>query len=144
MPRSGIAGFSGCTMSNFLRNLQANFQSDKLGILKKNFTDHMKLKKKEDQNVDASFLLRRENKILTGGNTGTKSGAGTEGKVIQRLPHLGIHPTCSHQTQSLLLMPRSACWQEADMGVSWEGLPESYWYRWGCLQLTFGLNKGRS
>jgi len=40
----------------------------------------MKLKKKEDQNVDDSFLLRRENKILMGGNTGTKSGVGTEGK----------------------------------------------------------------
>jgi len=67
----------------------------------------MKLKKKEDQNVDASVLLRRENKILTGENTGTKSGAGTEGKVIQRLPHLGIHPICSYQTQSLLLMSGS-------------------------------------
>ena len=32
------------------------------------FTDHMKPKKKEDQNVDASMLLRRGNKILTGGN----------------------------------------------------------------------------
>jgi len=32
--------------------------------------------------VDASVLLRRENKILGGGNTGTKSGAETEGKVI--------------------------------------------------------------
>jgi len=42
--------------------------------------------------VDASFLLRRENKMLTGGDTGTKSGAGTEENVIQRLSHLGIHP----------------------------------------------------
>jgi len=58
---------------------------------------------------DASFLLQRENRILMGGNTGTKSGAGTEGKAIQRQPHLGIHPICSHQTQSLLLMPRTAC-----------------------------------
>jgi len=41
----------------------------------------MKLEK-EDQNVDASFLLIRENKILMGGNTGTKSGADTEEKVI--------------------------------------------------------------
>jgi len=68
----------------------------------------MKLKKKKDQNVDASFLLRRENKILTGKNTGTKSGAGTEEKVIQTLPHLGIHPICSHQTLSLLLMSKGA------------------------------------
>jgi len=68
----------------------------------------MKLKKKEDQNVDASVLLRRGNNILLGGNTGTKSGAETEDKAIQRLPHLGIHPICSHQTQLLLLMPRSS------------------------------------
>ena len=30
-------------------------------------TDHMKLDKKEDQSVDASILLRRRNKIITGG-----------------------------------------------------------------------------
>jgi hypothetical protein len=29
-------------------------------------TDHMMLKKKEDQCVDASVLLRRGNKIITG------------------------------------------------------------------------------
>jgi hypothetical protein len=28
----------------------------------------MKPKKKEDQSVDSSVLLRRENKVLTGGN----------------------------------------------------------------------------
>jgi hypothetical protein len=42
----------------------------------------MKLKKKEDQNVGASFLLRRGNKMLTGGNMETKFGAETEEKVI--------------------------------------------------------------
>jgi len=31
-------------------------------------------------------------KILTGGNTETNFGAETEGKTIQRLPHLGIQP----------------------------------------------------
>jgi len=69
----------------------------------------MKLKKKEDQNTDAPFLLRREIKIFVVGNTGMKSGEGTEGKAIQRLSHQRIHPIYSHQTQSLLLMPRSAC-----------------------------------
>jgi hypothetical protein len=34
-----------------------------LGIPKIQFTNHMKLKKKEDQSVDRSILLRRENKI---------------------------------------------------------------------------------
>jgi hypothetical protein len=57
--------------------------------------------KKEDQSVGASVLLRRGNKILTGGNMEIKSGAETEGKAIQRLPHLGIHPTYIYQTQTL-------------------------------------------
>jgi hypothetical protein len=47
----------------------------------------MKLKKKEDQNVDASVLLRRGNKILTGGKVreglGRKTGReGGEGGRI--------------------------------------------------------------
>jgi hypothetical protein len=54
--------------------------------------------KKEDQSVDASVLLIGVNKILTGGNMETKCGAETEGKAIQRLPYLGIHPIYSHQT----------------------------------------------
>jgi len=69
----------------------------------------MKLKKKDDENMDASVLLRKGNKILTGGNTRTNSGAGTEENIIQRLPYMGSHPICSHQTQSLLLMPRHTC-----------------------------------
>ena len=74
------------------------------------FTDHMKLKKKEDQSVDASVLLRRENKIFTGGNTETKCRAEIEKKkAIQRLPHLRSHSIYRHQTHTLLLMPRSAC-----------------------------------
>jgi hypothetical protein len=39
----------------------------------------MKPKKKEDQNVDASFLLRKGNKILMGANMETKCRAETEG-----------------------------------------------------------------
>lgn len=31
------------------------------------FTDHLKLKNKEDQNADASVLFRTGNKILRGG-----------------------------------------------------------------------------
>ena len=46
----------------------------------------------------SSVLLRRGNKILKGGNMETKCGAETEGKAIQRLPLLGIHPIYSHQT----------------------------------------------
>jgi hypothetical protein len=33
-------------------------------------------------------------------NTGTKSRAETEGKAIQRLPHLGIHPIYRYQTKN--------------------------------------------
>ena len=46
----------------------------------------MKSKKKDEQNVDASVLLRMVNKILTVGNMETKSGAETEGKTIQTAP----------------------------------------------------------
>jgi hypothetical protein len=40
--------------------------------------------------------------LLSKGNAGTKCGAETEEKAIQRLPHLGIHPICRHQTQTLI------------------------------------------
>ena len=49
----------------------------------------------EDQSVDTSVLLRKGNKIPMGEVTETKCGAETEGKAIQRLPHLGIHPIYS-------------------------------------------------
>jgi hypothetical protein len=68
----------------------------------------MKLKKKEDQTLDTSVLLRRGHKISMGGVTETKYGAETEGKAIHRLTHFLIHPIYSHQTQTLLWMPTSA------------------------------------
>jgi hypothetical protein len=37
------------------------------------------------KNINIEFLLSK-------GNAGTKSAAETEGKAIQRLSHLGIHP----------------------------------------------------
>ena len=67
-----------------------------LGISKIQFTDHMKLKKKEDQNVDVSVLHRMGKKTFAGGNIRTKSGAETKGKTTQRLPHIGIHTICGH------------------------------------------------
>jgi hypothetical protein len=72
-------------------------------------TDHMKLKKREDQSVDAFVLLRRMSKILMGRHTVTEYGVKTKGVTIQRLTHLGIHPIYSHQTQTLLWMPTSTC-----------------------------------
>jgi hypothetical protein len=55
-----------------------------------------KIKKKEDEHVDTSFLLRIGNKIPMEGVTETKFEAKTKGWIIQRLPHLGIHPIISH------------------------------------------------
>jgi hypothetical protein len=43
------------------------------------------------------------------GVTETKFGAETEGRTIQRLPHQGIHPINSHQTQIILHMPARFC-----------------------------------
>jgi hypothetical protein len=53
-----------------------------LGMPTVQFTDHVKLKKKEDQSVDASVLLRRGNKILTGsiGRKGLGRERGGKGK----------------------------------------------------------------
>jgi hypothetical protein len=64
----------------------------------------MKLKKKEDQCVDTTILLRRGNQISMEKVTETKFRTETQGKIIQRLPHLGIHPINNHQTQTLLQM----------------------------------------
>jgi hypothetical protein len=69
----------------------------------------MKLKKKEDQSVDTSILLKMGNKIPMEGVIETKFGAENEGKAIQRLPHLRIHPINNHQNQTLLQMPTRAC-----------------------------------
>jgi hypothetical protein len=69
----------------------------------------MKLKKKEDQSVDTSFLLRTGNKISMEGVIETKFGGQMEGWSIQRLPHPEIHPIISHQMQTLLHMPARFC-----------------------------------
>jgi hypothetical protein len=69
----------------------------------------MKLKKKEDQIVDPSFLPRIGNKILMEGVTEIKFGAKMKEWTIQRLPHPAVHPIISHQTQTLLHMPARFC-----------------------------------
>jgi hypothetical protein len=58
------------------------------------------LKKKEDQSLGASVLLRRGNKIPMKRDTETKCGKDTEGKAIQRLLHLGICPMYSQENAS--------------------------------------------
>jgi hypothetical protein len=52
------------------------------------------------------------------GDTETKCEAETEGKAIQRLSHVEIHPIESYQTQTLLRMPRSTSRQKPDIAVS--------------------------
>jgi hypothetical protein len=49
------------------------------------------------------------NKIAIEGVTEIWFRAEMEGKTIQRLPHLGIHPIYNHQTQTLLNMPGRFC-----------------------------------
>ena len=50
----------------------------------------MKLKKKENQRIDASVCLIKVNKVLKGVNLALKCGAATKGKVIWILHHLWI------------------------------------------------------
>jgi hypothetical protein len=69
----------------------------------------MKLKKKQDQSVDTSFLLGMGNKLPMEGVTETMFGAEKEGGTIQRLPHPGILPINSHQIQTLLHIPARFC-----------------------------------
>jgi hypothetical protein len=72
--------------------------TEKLRIPKIQFVKQTNLKEKEDQPVDTSFLLRMGNKILMEGVTETKFRAEMEWRIIQRLPHLGMHAVYNHQT----------------------------------------------
>ena len=72
-----------------------------LRIPKIQFAEHKKIKKKEDQRVDTSFLLTIGNKIPMEGVIEAKFGAKMKGWTIQRQHHPGIHPIISHQTQTL-------------------------------------------
>jgi hypothetical protein len=82
--------------------------AQKLRIPKIQFAKHIKLKKK-DQSVDTLILLRKGSKIPIEGVTETKFRAETEGRTIQRLPHLGGPSINNHQTQTLLHMPARFC-----------------------------------
>jgi hypothetical protein len=69
----------------------------------------MKINNREDQPVDTSFLLRIGNKIPMKGVTETIFEVKMKGWTIQILPHPGIHPIISHQTQTLLHKPERFC-----------------------------------
>ena len=104
------------------------------------FAKHKKIRKKEDQCVDTSFLFRIENKIPMGGVTETKFGAETKEWTIQRLPHQGIHPIISHQTQTLLHMPARFCWKDHDIAISREAMPVPGKHRSECSQSAIRWN----
>ena len=106
------------------------------------FAKHKKIKKREDQWVDTSFLLRIGNKIPMKGVTETKFGAKMKGWTIQRLPHPEIHPIISHQTQSLLDMPSRFSWRDPGISVSYEAMPVTGKYRSGCWQSSIRWNTG--
>ena len=75
-------------------------------------------------------------------DTETKFGAKTKGWTIQRLPHPGIHPIVSHQTQTLLHMPARFCWKDPYIVLSSEAMPVPGKYRSGCSQSSIGWNTG--
>jgi uncharacterized protein YhbP (UPF0306 family) len=72
-------------INNFSKVAGNKINSNKLVafIYSKEFTDRMKLQKKEYHSVNTSVLLRKGIKIPIEGDTETKCGAGTEGKAIQ-------------------------------------------------------------
>ena len=70
--------------------------AQKRRILKIQFFKHMRIKKKEVQSVDTSFLLRIGNKIPMEGVTEAKFWAEMKGWTIQRLPHPLIHLIINH------------------------------------------------
>jgi hypothetical protein len=78
----------------------------------------MKPKKNKYPSVDASVLHRRRDKIIKEENMETKSGTETEGRAIQSLPHLGIYPIDSHQTQTLLRYQEVLTVRNLDRAVS--------------------------
>jgi hypothetical protein len=75
----------------------------------------MKPKKKEDQNVDASVLFRRVNKILSGGNMEAMCGAETEQRPSRDCPNWGSIP---HTVSKPRLYCR--CWEVlVDQSLIW-------------------------
>jgi hypothetical protein len=92
--------------------------------------------------MDTSFLLRIENKILKKGVTERKFGAMMKGETTQRLPHPGIHPIISHQTQTLLHMPARFCGRDPGIAVLYEAMPVPGKYKSGCSQSSIRWNTG--
>ena len=116
--------------------------AQKLGIPKIQFAKHKKIKKKEAQHVDTSFLLRLGNKIPMEGVTETKFGAEIKEWTIKKLPHSGIHPIISHQRQTLLHVPARFCWKGSDIAVSCEAILGPSKHRSGWSHSAIWWNTG--
>ena len=112
--------------------------AQKCRIPKIQFAKHMKLKKKEDQSVDTSSLLRMGNKIPMERVTETEFGAETKASTMQRLPLPGIHTIINHQMQTLLHMPARFWWHDSDIAFSYEAMPVPGKCRSGCSQQSIG------
>ena len=102
----------------------------------------MKLKKKEDQSVDTSFLLRMGNKIPMVGITETKFRAETEGRTTRVCATWGSIPYTTTK-------PRHYCICQKDFAdrtlieLSLVRLcPVPGKYRSGCSQSSVGWNTG--
>ena len=64
--------------------------------------DHIKLNKKEGQNVDASNPLRRENKIITRGEGWRNLGGRGEGRKLEGSgPSMGKREKCRGQGEKI-------------------------------------------
>ena len=109
---------------------EASRQAEKLGLIFLTWRSHVWM---------LQYSLEGEQNM--GGNIETKCGAETEERPSRDCPTWGSIPY-NHQTQTLLWIPRSTCWQEPDIIVSWEVLSELNKYRGECSQPTIGLSTG--
>ena len=104
-------------------------------ISKIQFAKHKKIKKKEVQSVDPSFLLRVGNKIPMKGVTETKLELRRKDRPFRDYFTQG-------STQTLLHTPPRFCWKDPDIAVSFEAMPVPGKHRSGCSQSSIGWNSG--
>jgi hypothetical protein len=102
----------------------------------------MKLKKKEDQNVDTSPLLRIGDKTLLEGVTETKFGAEKKGWTIQRLPHPGTPFHNQPPNTGTITYASKILLKDPDTAVFCEAMPAPGKHRSGCSQSAIGWNTG--
>jgi len=79
-----------------------------LRIPKIQSTDKIKLKKLEDQRIDASVLLRRGNKVFNE-EIGRQSAEERLREWLSRAGPPGDPSICCYKTHTILWMPRGAC-----------------------------------